>query len=77
MRHIEQTKQLMNALQMQVELYDFCVECIKRLYPEDQDLMISYFDDGIEAYDWNCCIQTLRCLDANLQNHKKGMEKTK
>jgi hypothetical protein len=57
---------LADSLQLESELYDFIVECLKKIYGEKADQAIHAFDEGLEFREWNGCIQSLGIINSRL-----------
>lgn len=70
-------KLLKDTLNMEQELYDFCIECLNRIYGENAKLAINDFESGYDAYDWNGCIQSLSCIDNNVQKCLENIAENK
>ena len=67
-------KLLRDQLLREEELYDFCIECLKKLYPEHSDRAIMIFDNSIDCFEFNGCIQSLNCVDSTLKEDLKQIE---
>lgn len=54
---------------MQNELYEFCVDALKHIYPEDPDQCnaLIYFEEGLSAREWNDNIQGFHVVKANVE----------
>jgi hypothetical protein len=68
---------LKESIAMELQLYDFCIAALKRIYGDESDFALGEFED---SYNYNKefgCLQALECIDANLANDKKEREKTK
>jgi hypothetical protein len=70
----ELKKVLADSLQREAELYDFCIECLKKIYGEEATRPIQIFDEGIDFADYNGCIQPLSCIEGQ---YKKEIENRK
>jgi hypothetical protein len=70
----ELKKVLAQSIEMEEELYDFCVECLKKIYSEDAREMIIRFNESIDSFEYHGCIQSLECLDNNLQKYKQKIQ---
>lgn len=57
---------LRETLEIEDQLYDFCIECLKKIYGENAHIAINDFEQGYNSYDWNGCIQSLVSVDAQV-----------
>lgn len=69
-------KVLMQCLQAESELYDFCIECLEKLYPDEHEatIMKILFKDAYDSLEYNGCIQPLETLDRQLTNELNKQE---
>lgn len=68
-------KQLLcDSFQMEKELYEFCIDCLKRIYGENATSIIYMFEEGVESFEYNGCIQSFNCIDSR---YKKQCEESK
>lgn len=58
---------LKDQLEIEKELHEFCIECLKRIYGEHSGLAISHFNDGYNYFEENGCIQSLEYIDSQLK----------
>jgi len=68
---------LKETLDMEKELYDFCIEALTKLYPEHHKQAISIFEESYNFYEYNGCIQSLCCIDSSLKRELKQREEMK
>jgi len=73
----ELKKMLRKSFEMEEGLYDFCIECLKALYPEDSANMIIRFDVGVEEFEYNDFIPGLSYLDSQFRKDKQLSEERK
>jgi hypothetical protein len=68
---------LSEQFQIEKELYDFCIECIKKIYGKDNHLAVNEFQDSFNHRDYNGCFYTFEGLDYavnRLQKKEKSNE---
>lgn len=70
----ELKKILCESLELERELHDFCIECLRKIYGKDADFVINEFEEGIYFRDYNGCIQSLDVLEARFINRHKSKE---
>lgn len=68
-------KCLIDSLQMEQELYQFCVECLTILYGTHAKTAISLLSESIESYESNGFIANLSSLDKETQKFIEIIEK--
>lgn len=69
---------LIKAYELESNLYDFCIECLNKIYGDDAKEAIFMFDEDIEeGMDWNGCLQSLSTFDHNLKMRLKDHEEMK
>ncbi len=68
---------LRETLEIEDQLYDFCIECLNKIYGDNAKIAINQFEEGYNSYDWNGCIQSLDCIDSNVWEHLKIREENK
>lgn len=66
----ELKKLLRDALEVEKELYDFCVECLTRIYGEKAPRAIQMFEENFDHFDDSCCIYSLEYIDKYLESEK-------
>ena len=59
----ELKKLLADCLNMESELYDFCVDCLKKIYGDRANQAIYMFEESVEMREPNGCIQSLEYID--------------
>lgn len=62
---------LAEQFQIEKELYEFCVECIKKIYGEDNHLAVDEFQDSFNHRDYNGCFYDLEGLDFAIKRIQK------
>lgn len=77
MKRKELNSFLIETMTLQNELYDFCIECLEHIYPDEMDQICvkSDFEEGIEAMEYNGCIQGLAIIRANNETRKEQRAK--
>lgn len=65
---------LKDSLSMEKELYDFCIEALTKLYPEDLEKAIVLFESSYDQFDYNGCLQSLEMIDKNIKKQTKKEE---
>lgn len=68
---------LRETMEIEDELYDFCIECLKKIYGEDSQFAINAFEEGYNARDWNGCIQSFNSVDTQTQERIKFVSERK
>ncbi len=66
---------LKDSLDMEQELYEFCLECIEKLYPEQKEYAKAVFEEGCEGYQYNGCIQPLHSIDLQIIKNASDIKK--
>jgi hypothetical protein len=63
-------KVLITCLQSESELYDFCIECLEKIYPDEHQstVMKILFKDAYDSIEYNGCLPSLETLHRNLEN---------
>lgn len=65
---------LMDSLTMEKELFEFCIECLTKIYGEHTEKAIALFKEGVDGIDYCGCIQSLRCIDSQLNKQLENMK---
>ena len=65
---------LRETLTLQEDLYDFCIECLERIYPDNHKRAKGLFEDGYNFREYNGCIQSLSTIDSHIRIEKKQLE---
>ncbi len=73
----ELKKILADSIRMEQELYDFCIECLGKLYGEDAQEYINRFEEGLGFFEYNGCIQSLCCIESNIKTDREAREARK
>jgi len=66
-------KALRSSMNMEEELYEFCVDAVKHIYKDDeakQRYAVARFEEGVDFFDYNGCIQGLSCLISVVEKDK-------
>ena len=66
---------LKESIETELELYDFCIECIQKLYPDESSFAVSIFKEGYDYRDYNGGIQTFSCIASHVINNRHFKEK--
>lgn len=69
----ELKKILKDNLEMETDLYDFCIDCLKKIYGDDSDIAISQFETNYEYSNDNGW-SDLSCVDRDVKDrldHRK------
>lgn len=77
MNNRDMKKLLRDSIDMEQELYDFCVECLTKMYGENAPIAINSFEEGYDSYQYNGCIQPLCCVDKAVELSIKAKEEEK
>lgn len=70
-------KMLAESFKREEELYDFCIECLERIYEERAKNAINKFNDSLDFYEFNGCISSLRMIENSMKQDKDLMEGSK
>lgn len=68
---------LKESLDMEKELYDFCIQALTKLYPDNVQRAISLFEDSYNFYEYNSYLQSLCCIDSKIKQELKEIEEMK
>ena len=72
----ELKKILAEALQEQEDYIEFCIDCLKRLYPDDKERIASLFESFLESReDWGTV--RLEDVEQRFQEMNDNIEKYK
>jgi hypothetical protein len=71
----ELKKVLADSLALEKELYEFCVECLTRIYGENASFAINMFNESIDFHEYNCCISSLRYIDDKVKELEISIKK--
>lgn len=63
MNNRELKKLLADSFQLENELYDFCIECLNKIYGEKASYALNEFNESLDFREYNGCIQSLSCID--------------
>lgn len=66
---------LIDSLQLEKDLYEFCIECLNHIYGDDAPIAIKRFEDSFNFYDYNGCLQSLCCIGSQTKKQKERMER--
>jgi hypothetical protein len=67
-------KLLSNEIEINDDFYDFCIECLKKIYGDNSNIAINDFNESLDAYQYNGCIQSLVAIDNNVKRILKERE---
>lgn len=70
----ELKKVLADTLELEAELYNLCLECLKRIYGENGNVSVGTFEEYVEQYNIHRWVPNLHYFD-NVINQSKKSEK--
>ena len=73
----ELKKLLQDTLDLENELYDFCIECLNKIYGDNGSIAVREFKESYNFYDYNGCLQSLESIDSRVQKEIKFREERK
>lgn len=65
-------KMLGNSFAIESELYDFCIECLKKLYPDMESFAIHQFEQLYRCREDYGCLQSLEYIDTRIAENLKS-----
>lgn len=65
---------LAESIAIERELYEFCIDCLKAMYPEQQPFAIHLFEESINHFGDYGCIQSLDCINKAVKHNKQFRE---
>lgn len=61
---------LIEAWEKEKGLIEFCCACLKKIYGEESLIAIHEFKEGVEAFSYCGCIQSLEIIEARMEKNK-------
>ena len=68
---------LKESLDIEKELYDFCIEALTKIYGDKAKIAIHLFEESYQHYDYNGCLQSLFCIDSQFNKEVKRISDMK
>lgn len=72
---IRQLKTMLeDQLSLERDLYDFCIECLKKIYGKDSSMAVHAFESNYNYREDYGCIKSLEQIDQHVKNRIKELE---